>query len=680
MPNDGVADGPDARRVVPWALAGAGTVLAVAIAGLHVVNGATPSYGINDYGLGQAVQCVADAVLGALIIRRHPRHVIGWLLCGLGLSTGLAGLGHEVAVLRAEGLVPGPVAAWGLWLGDFLWLPAYELTPTVLVLLFPTGRPPSRRWWPVAWAAIGVVAVDMAWMAMTPFPPDLPPEYAGLRHPLGLTGAPQRLEDVVGWLPLLVLGLVLASTAGMLVRLARARGVERDQLRWFVLGAAAWIVVVLVDQTIGGVPAPLDGLAAAIIPLGAAVGILRHDLYDIRRVIDRTLVFVLLSAGAATVYGVTVLLAHGLIGGANDTAVAALAVGAVVAAAVPLYGRVQRLVDRLVYGDRRDPYAVLARLNAQLEAAIDPANVLPALVQTLAQSLRLPYVAVEVRRPGRPEVVLEHGVRPGETTELALVHQGLPIGRLVLGGPSEVEKVTAAEHRLLGDLARQLAGAAHAVELAEDLLRSREQLVLAREEERRRIRRDLHDGLGPQLAGIALQLGIARKLVDRDPVASSQLLDRLGQELHAAVDDVRRLVYDLRPPALDDLGLVAAIRQRVAAFEAGENGLQVSIEAPDDLGELPAAVEVAAYRIITEAVTNVARHAGARRCDVRLTLNGALEIEVGDDGHGVDGPWTPGVGLSSLRERAEELGGQWALVTDRGHGTRVTASLPVITS
>ncbi len=677
MSDDGVAEAPDPRPILAWSLAVAGGVLATATVALHVLNGAIPTYGINEYGLGQALQCVANVVLGTLILRRHPGHVIGWLLCGLGLSTGLAGLGHEVAVLWAGGHVPMSLAAWGLWLGDFLWLPAYELTPTLLVLLFPTGRPPSPRWWAVVWVTIAVVAVDSAWMALTPFPPDLPPGYAGLSHPLGLSGVPQRLEDAFVLLPLILLVLVLLSASGMLVRLARSSGTERDQLKWFVLGAVVWIGLVLVDQTTGGVAAPLDGLIAAVIPLGAAIGILRHDLYDIKRIVDRALVFVLLSVGAAGIYGTIVLLSHVLVGRGNDVVVAALAVGSVAAAAVPLYGRVQRLVDRLVYGERRDPYTVMARLNAQLEAAIGPAHVLPALVQTLAESLRLPYVAVVLRRSARSEITVEHGARPVETCELTLVHQGIDIGQLVLGGRREVDAVTGVEHRLLGDLARQLAGAAHAVGLAEDLIGSRQQLVLAREEERRRIRRDLHDGLGPQLAGIALQLGTARKLVARDAAASDALLVRLGGELHAAVDDVRRLVYDLRPPALDDLGLVPAIRQRIAALESGDSGLQITVAVSDDLGELPAAVEVAAYRIVTEAVTNVARHARARTCTVRLTLNGALEIDVGDDGQGVDGPLSAGVGLLSLRERAEELGGSCEVTSSRQHGTRVVASLPV---
>jgi signal transduction histidine kinase len=252
---------------------------------------------------------------------------------------------------------------------------------------------------------------------------------------------------------------------------------------------------------------------------------------------------------------------------------------------------------------------------------------------------------------------------------------------------------------LLEDLARQAEVAVHAVRLTSDLQRSRERLVATREEERRRLRRDLHDGLGPTLASFALKVDAARKLVRNKPQDAEEMLSRLKNQTQDTVGDVRRLVYGLRPPALDDLGLVSAIRQQAeshgfvahegfsadAGSEAttGDGLVFFSIEAPGTLPPLPAAVEVAAYRIAQEALTNAARHAQARRCRVRLSIDGAggvIELEVRDDGVGMQESRRAGVGLSSMRERAEELGGRCEVEPDSEGGTRVLARLPLPTS
>jgi len=215
------------------------------------------------------------------------------------------------------------------------------------------------------------------------------------------------------------------------------------------------------------------------------------------------------------------------------------------------------------------------------------------------------------------------------------------------------------------------------VALTAELQRSRERLVTAREEERRRLRRDLHDGLGPLLAGISLKLGAAGNLLRGDPDPAEALLSQLADEAHAAVGDVRRVVDDLRPPALDQLGLVPAIRQQAARFDGS---LAVTVEASGDLVDLPAAVEVAAFRIATEALTNVARHASATNCRVAIARDGGLEVEVRDDGRGLPAQIVPGVGLSSIRERTAELGGACTIARDPSGGTIVRARLPVTPS
>jgi signal transduction histidine kinase len=258
-----------------------------------------------------------------------------------------------------------------------------------------------------------------------------------------------------------------------------------------------------------------------------------------------------------------------------------------------------------------------------------------------------------------------------------LTSSGAQVGDLVVAPRRPTESFNDADRRLLAGLAHHAGAAVHAAGLARQLQQSRERLVTAREEERRRIRRDLHDGLGPALAGVAMQLDAARRLMRRDADAAGQLLQRLREQTQAAIADIRRLVYELRPPALDDLGLIGALSQHAASCSTAD-GLQIGIDAGPGLPALPAAVEVAAYRIATEAVTNVARHAGARTATVTLTASGGmLKVEMADDGHGISPVHRAGVGLTSMRERAEELGGHCALLPRPGGGTVVSARLPL---
>ena len=351
-----------------------------------------------------------------------------------------------------------------------------------------------------------------------------------------------------------------------------------------------------------------------------------------------------------------------------------------------------------MYGERDDPYAVISRLGRRLEATIAPEAVLPTVVETIAQALKLPYAAILLKEGEGFRTAAAYGSPTGEPEVLPLIYQREEIGRLVLSPRAPGEEFSSSDRTLLEDLARQAEVAVHAVRLTADLQRSRELLVATREEERRRLRRDLHDGLGPTLASLALKLDAARKLVRHKPGDAEDLLSRLKDQTQDTVGDVRRLVYGLRPPALDDLGLIAAVRQQAESHgfvvdgfsgdteevAAGEDGLvSFSIEASEDLAPLPAAVEVAAYRIAQEALTNVARHAHARACCVRISVDragGVLELKVRDDGVGMPEGRRAGVGMSSMRERAEELGGTCDVEPVPTGGTRVLARLPLPTS
>ncbi|MBI3942223.1 MAG: GAF domain-containing sensor histidine kinase, partial [Chloroflexi bacterium] len=331
------------------------------------------------------------------------------------------------------------------------------------------------------------------------------------------------------------------------------------------------------------------------------------------------------------------------------------------------------------YGERDNPYAVLSRLGQRLGATLAPDAVLPTIVETVAQALKLPYAAIAMKQGEEFRIAATYGQpvqEPGGIV-LPLNYQSESIGQLILAPRAPGEPFTPADRRLLADIAHQAGVALHAVRLTADLQRSRERLVTAREEERLRLQRDLHDGLGPALAAQILRVGSARHLFRQDPAATDILLNEMERDLHTSLTDIRRLVYGLRPPGLDELGLVTVIRQSVTRYSANVKGLHITVESPEELPPLPAAVEVAAYRIVQEALTNVVRHAQAHTCTVRLAVEEALQIEIADDGIGLPAEHRGGVGIGSMHERAAELGGTCVVEAGANGGTHVLARLPV---
>ena len=486
--------------------------------------------------------------------------------------------------------------------------------------------------------------------------------------------------------------------------------VERQQTKLVVFGLVSAMVGGLTFEVpISGSPfgqfGPPYALAIEtalfgsllLIPLSIGVAILRYRLWDIDVFINRTLVYGALSAIVVALYTLIVLALGALFQARADLLVSLVATGVVAVLFAPLRERLQRGANRLMYGERDDPYAVLSRLGRRLEATIAPKAVLETIVETVAQALKVPYAAIDLRQDGAHfATAAEHGTSKGEPLVLPLIYQREAVGHLKVAPRTPGETFSPADVRLLEDLARQVEVAVHAVRLTEDLQHSRERLVTTREEERRRLRRDLHDGLGPTLGYLTLGLDTARRLFTQDPKGAEALLLELKAQTQEATSEVRRLVYGLRPPALDDLGLIPAIRQQAANHgllvedllsdkdsrwtNGNNNGLVFLVEASEDLPLLPAAVEVACYRIAQEAIANATRHSGASSCHVSLSLDEAresLELEVADDGVGVAEDRNAGVGMSSMRERAEELGGTLTVETLPEGGTRVLSRLPL---
>jgi signal transduction histidine kinase len=323
-----------------------------------------------------------------------------------------------------------------------------------------------------------------------------------------------------------------------------------------------------------------------------------------------------------------------------------------------------------MYGDRGDPTRAVSRLGEQLATA--DAGLL-GVVQAVRTALRLPYVALV----SDGKLLAGDGTEREPVVSWPLSYGGQPVGELRCGLRPGERQLSAADQQVLGLLSAPIAVAVHSTVLSADLQASREHLVGAREEERRRLRRELHDGVGPALTGIAFTADAAANLIESDQTRSRDLLTKLRQDTRAALADVRRLVDDLRPPALDELGLVGALQQRAdqLAWRSDGQAVRVRLDVPAEVPSLPAAVEVATYRIATEALTNVVRHSRATTALIRLECGERLEVSVSDDGP-PNGPWMPGVGLQAMRERAAELGGSF----DAGPtsaGGRVRASFPL---
>jgi signal transduction histidine kinase len=397
---------------------------------------------------------------------------------------------------------------------------------------------------------------------------------------------------------------------------------------------------------------------------------LRYRLWDVDLVINRALVYGALAVAMGIVYAAVIGAFAATMSSVSGLWPSLVAAGVVVAIVQPIRTWLQQRVNRFLYGFREEPYAALSRLGRRLQETPTPDDALPAIVEAVAQALRSPGVSIELERDGEYAPTASVGaVAGGDPVIFPLVHQGENVGRLVLNPRAPGERFDERDMRLLADLAGQASAVVHAVRLSAELRRSRELTVAAREEERRRLRRDLHDGLGPALAAVVLELDAARAAVAIDPAAADALLLRLRGQAQEAIAEIRRLVDGLRPPALDELGLAGSIRQHADALGA-------VVDAPESLPPLPAAVEVAAYRIALEGMTNAARHAPGCGCVVRLRVDDGLEVEVSDDGTGLERDASPGVGLASMRDRAAELGGTLD-IESTGLGTRMLARLPL---
>ncbi|PZG12018.1 sensor histidine kinase [Nonomuraea aridisoli] len=568
----------------------------------------------------------AFPVFGAILVHSRPRLVIGWLLCAGGLS---AAAGILAANLHHH-LYGDPPLAWRPFV-NLTWNVLQLTLGVLLPLLYPTGRLLSRRWrWVVGLAVLGM-ALDWA----------------------AVLGGQKAFREPAHWMVSAAMALAFLSLA---VRFLRGDAVERRQLLWLLVALPGLLVPWMLGDPVWWVAT----LFIPLIPAAIAVAVLCHRLFGIDTLISRALVGTGLAIVMTGVY-VAASAASSLFLSAVDPVAGVAAAVFAGAAFQPMRRVLQRGVDRLLYGSTGVPEALAGRLRHRLQHA-DPVHGLLATLETLREGLSVTGVAVEL-----DGTTTTSGGIGAPARTIPLVWHGEPVG-LLLVGPTDRRRFPAAhDERVIATLTPYIADAAHAVRLTAALQRSRERILTAREEERRRLRRDLHDGLGQSLTGMAMAVNTARLAVRGSPEHADRLLAGLRAGMDAVTGDIRQLVYGLRPPALDELGLAGAVEELAGT----------PVEVSGDLSGLPAAAEVAAYRIVQEALTNARKHSGATRVTITLRRDDRLRVTVADDGAGIPPDARPGVGLGSMRERAAELGGTCVVRDAEGGGTVVHAELPL---
>lgn len=628
------------REVLAWGVFAA-TCLAVAT-GAWLGAGAGQSL--------DAVLAVAFTATGALITIHRPGNALG----PLGLFMVLAAIAYladgYASWAQETGSGGGTAAAW---LAGWLWAPPVLALASVVLQLVPDGRPAGPRWRPLlvaSWAFITLFTVVVA---------------LGLAEVL--PGAASVAVAFAG------AALVVGSLASLVVRYRRTTGYERRQLTWIVAGGVVTVAAVLGDALL---PASIGGLveaaAGVVLPLTLGIAVLRHDLYQMDPVLRRSLTYLLLAGAltAVTLLVGTVVVA--LVGRDRPTYALVLTVVAVVLAAGPLERLARAAIGRMLYGGRGDPYLVVAGLAQAIAAASGPEETMAAVADAARRAVGSPYAVLTV---GEARSV--SAGTPAETTlRLPVAFHGEEQGVLAVAPRSPAEPFDGLDRRVLDDVVHQAGPAVAAALRTLDLERAREELVVAREEERRRLREDLHDGVGPVLAGLAFTVDAAATQVAPHQTRLAAQLDSVRDQARRAIGNVRRVTRGLRPESLDELGLLGALEEIATRHPSADIRLELDGEMP--WPALAAATEVAVLHVVEEAVANAVRHGAAESVHIELCAEGGvLTARVTDDGSGLPEAPRVGIGLESMRRRTEELGGRFTIGRTGEAGTRVHMEVPL---
>ena len=690
---------------IAWSLAGftvlvlAGALVLVGLNAGRVGGGNVGAYAFL------AVAVLAYAVTGGLIVSRLPGNAIGWLLGLIGLSLAASMFTEQYAVYglaTAPGSLPAARLAGCLSSVTAL-LAVFPLF--FLVLLFPDGRLPSRRWRPVLWALCAVVAGEAAHVLQ-----------AGTTVTGGITNAlvtagvtypdPLGIFPRHGWFSDFLLAVfVLAVITGVLVVgsvFARRRGASaelRQQLAWLgYVGAltALWAAVLIAGTLIwphynGWLGTLIWGLliitAVLGVPLACAVAVLRYHLYDLDVVVRKTVVAAVVAAAFTAIYALVVVGVGAVTGHAGSSALTFAAAALAAVLLQPIRVRAGLLADRLVYGRRASPYEVLSEFAGRLAGTYSTEEVLPAMARMLTEATGAERAEVWLRAGGAerleaawpavagtadpPAGLAGPDARGGRSQSFAVEHRGERLGALrVTCSPRE--PLTPAGERLVRDVAAQAGLVLRNVALIEDLRASRQRLVSAADEARRGLERNLHDGAQQQLVALRICLGLARQVVASSPQEAAELLAQTEHQAQEALAEMRELAHGIYPPLLADLGLAAALQA-----QARKAAIPVTVEAAG-VGRYPQDTEAAVYFCVLEALQNVAKYARASAATVTLGQDGPLlTFTVADDGHGFDPATTPvGSGLQGITDRLAALGGTIDIASAPGRGTQITGRIP----
>ena len=629
-----------------------------------------------SYAFGEAVNIAVPAV-GLVVASRRPANPIGWLFLAAGAAVGLGAFWSAYG-LRALSAAPGslPAGRAAMWLSNWVWVIPFAAL-SFLFLLFPTGQLRSARWRPVAWflagsfALVGIAALVSATLEWS--------------HPFTQSG-----QSFTGLVTIILLAAMLVSVTAVIVRFARSSGEERLQLKWFA--AAATVVVVGLAATMlnnnSAVASVLSNLAFLWLWVSIGIAVLKYRLYEIDIVISRAVLYGSLAVFITAVYVGLVAGVGTLVGNRRSALLSALAAAVVAVAFQPLRHRAGRLANRVVYGRRATPYEVLSDFSRRVGGAYSSEDVLPQMARIVATGTGAEEVIIWLRVGGELQPAASSSGQnadaaalyadgdampalPGADVSVPVVHQGGLLGAISIRMPRAEPLRPAGEH-LVTDLASQAGLVLANAGLIEDLRSSRQRLVTAQDEARRRLERNIHDGAQQDLVALSIKLGLAEVTLDEDTAETRQILRQLRADATGALENIRDLARGIYPPLLADLGLVAAL-----SAQAGKFSFPVTVEA-DGIGRSSQDAEAAVYFCCLEALQNTSKYANPTQACVTLQAqNGALRFTTADDGAGYDSRHTPmGSGLRNMADRLAALGGELDVRSAPGSGTTVTGRLP----
>jgi signal transduction histidine kinase len=642
----------------------------------------------------------AFGVVGLVVALREPQNPIGWIYLAVWVGVSfLFGIGSTYATWAAVEDPSAPGAAVATWLENWAWVPIFTVLLTYPFLFFPTGRLPSPRWRPLGWAiAISTVAWSIAFALEEHDYTDALDHHAS--NPYTPAHLGPFFDAARVWVSLAVLGCVAVAVGSLIMRYRRASGEEREQIRWLMFSASltvVWLALPL-EHGNGGVVDLVQGFLLMLIPVSIGIAILRYRLYDIDVVIRKTVVVGVLAVFIGAVYVAIVI---GLASIADSAALRIVATALIAIAFQPVREHAERWANRLVYGRRATPYEVLARFGDRVGETYSNDDVLPRIARVIAEGTSSSRAAVwlrigdELRQAAAwPDddapapVPIDDGVfaRIGADHSATVRHQGALLGAITVTKAAS-DPLTPGDAELVDRLADQagliLANARLTADLearleqiavqAAELRASRQRIVAAQDEERRRLERNIHDGAQQHLVALAVKLRLAKTAMAADQERGRRMLEEIRGEIDAALDTLRSLSLGIYPPLLEEQGLAAAL-----AAQYVRSGLPVDLDA-HGVGRYPIEREAAVYFSVLEALQNAAKYARATNITIWLReTQGALAFAVRDDGVGFDPTANgAGTGLIGIRDRLAVFGGEASIESAPGAGTTIRGRLPV---